>query len=118
MVTASGGVYGPATENKKRPVGKRTSFISQRGIIHPSPYSAARCRARLEKDLAEPTNEENQAYKSADPISEVHYGHRTEDATAFSHDFFSGMMRLSRADDQIKPKKPAEPLKIFRLLFF
>jgi hypothetical protein len=44
----------------------------------------------FEKDLTEPTDDEDQAYKPADPISGTHYGHRTEDAIAFSHDFFSG----------------------------
>jgi len=75
-------------------------------------------RARLEKDLTEPTNEENQAYKPTDPISGAHYGHRTEDAIALSHVFSPVLpMRLSRADDLDQTKKPAEPLKIFRLPF-
>jgi hypothetical protein len=42
----------------------------------------------FEKDLTEPTDEEDQAYKPAEPISEAHCGHRTEYATALSHDFF------------------------------
>jgi hypothetical protein len=56
-------------------------------------------RELFEKDLTEPTDEEDQAYKPAEPISEAHCGHRTEYATALSHDFSSQACWLNRSLD-------------------
>jgi len=85
--------------------GWTTSQTSKAGPLqHPRQVSFS--QELFEKDLTEPTDEEDQAYKPANPISEAHCGHRTEDATALGHNFFSGNATELGGWSWIKPKKP------------